>query len=255
MNMQWIFGDNMAIYLYKQLGKKLVKSEDRRDKRICRFLKEHEISKISYKEYKYMYFQMQCIEMAKYFGGTIPKTTDELLYYSLSGVREDKKIENWNTGNVKFDNVPTKEGDELFTAMLLERCAKSFSDYLDARKYVAEALGKVFVVTLGQQKNEKFWIDFSYVGAYVDTLADIPKDVFQKIIRVPTPASFVKLLSNIVKHTKSTLRNIGFSAALKYFIRPTIMTIKGGIERDSQKDKPREIPLEKIESLKTQNET
>ncbi|MEM4634100.1 MAG: hypothetical protein QW275_03015 [Candidatus Anstonellaceae archaeon] len=218
----------------------LVYSKDPKDKEIVEFAKKQGIRTLSYKDYKYLYCLLCAEKIGMAIGGSPMKQKDKQMELWLSIARSDRANEvSGKAGCPK--GVPANFFKELKPLLEAEVRAKDLFSLVIVRERIGEIVSSIFIQATDGKKHEVFWRNITVSMMLLDTLSDMVKDRIDGLVKKLDFRGFWLLIGKLAKSSFSTITRLGFGKSLKLLFLPAILTIKGGFESESKKEKEWEL--------------
>ncbi|MCX8197990.1 MAG: hypothetical protein N3F07_02225 [Candidatus Micrarchaeota archaeon] len=220
---------------------KLALSQDPKDKAILEFAERKSLRFISYKDYKYLYCLL-CVEsISLAVGGDRLADRDGAMELWLSIARADRATEIYGKAKERPKGLPEEEFKRLKPLLESEVRASNLSELVEVRMRLGEEVSKLLIRSVNGEAKQEFWRSITVAMMLLDTLSDMVKDRMEGLVKRLNIAGVLKLAKNLAKASFDSVRQIGIAKSIKLLAIPSLMTIKGGFERESRKEKPWDI--------------
>ncbi|MCX8174798.1 MAG: hypothetical protein N3E51_01170 [Candidatus Micrarchaeota archaeon] len=237
----------MAIYRMRNLSS-ICSSSDPRDRQIAVFALKNNIRRLSYKDYKYLYCLLCVEEISLAVGGSPMQEKEKAMRLWLEAARLDRRMELTKKA-IRPSCLQAGLFRKIKPVLEKELRPQKLSLLLEVREEMGAALSKLFVSSVKGEAHEQFWKNITTAMLLLDTLADLFKDRAEGLLKKIDLRGVALLLRKLAKSSVCAVRHIGLFRSIRLLFHPVVMTIKGGFESETAKEKQREIfPAAPMES-------
>ncbi|MEM4554905.1 MAG: hypothetical protein QXT25_03590 [Candidatus Anstonellaceae archaeon] len=225
----------MAILSINKM-KHLSLSCDPKDKAILEFARKNGIRTLSYKDYKYLYCLLCAEEISIAVGGKPMRFKEQQMKLWLSISRADSQNE--QTGKIaKPQEAPSEVFSRLQPLLEAELGAHRLSGLVLIREKIGEILSALFIEATDGHRHAEFWENISVSMMLLDTLSDMIKDRLKGLVKRLDFEGVVLLFRKLAQRSFSSILELGLTNSARLLFIPSLMTIKGGFEKESKKEK------------------